>query len=271
MPAHSSKDQKNIPSDKALTAPRARSLLVHGLYEKTTTKVGIAATKASYFIKNFLNKKGSFSEYSKKTFESMNSSANNKPHDSRATGAKVEGGTTNNTQNKPDKSKITSSEDNNKKEKTVSKSKSDQTEEEEKQDEVEKLQDLVDNAHEVLARATTAFPFTLFPDTIIVDRNTVSIIKKYFFLSSQVETIKVEDILKVSSGAGPILGSVSIALVMQPDNATTVKNFWRGDAIYLKKVLQGYIVALHNDVDCNKLEKDELLEMIIPLGTDTHP
>src|SRR5437660_249209 len=52
--------------------------------------------------------------------------------------------------------------------------------------EVEKLSEVAEKAHEILYKTDTVFPFTLFPDTITVEREKISIAKRYFFRVAQI-------------------------------------------------------------------------------------
>src|SRR5947209_1395179 len=81
-----------------------------------------------------------------------------------------------------------------------------------KHDEAQKeLRDAIGNSHEVLVRATTVFPFTIFPDTITVDRTKLSVTHREFFKVGDVMSIRIEDILNVTAHVGPLFGSIKIA------------------------------------------------------------
>jgi hypothetical protein len=250
-PARFNKNSSDSPKH---IAPKARSLLIHGLYEKTTTKIGIAATKASFAIKKFFtgntsgdNRAGTKEKVGENKSPRVDSQETASDHNSRI---------------HPNKAKVNAQDEDNEPSDESGRKTT-------KEEEAHKLKELVETSHEILVTATTVFPLTLFPDTVTVDRNKVNIHRRNFFFTEEIESIKVEDILKVTCSLGPVFGSISIALVMQPDNANTVKNFWRNDAMRLKRILQGYIVALNNEVDCSKLPKNELLDMLYELGRDT--
>ncbi len=126
---------------------------------------------------------------------------------------------------------------------------------------------MVRKSHEILASARTVFLIKLFPDDIVIDRTKITITKRSFFWSSSVVSIRVEDILNVSTDVGPLFGSVSIASrVMNSIDHFQISYLWRGDAIYIKHIIQGYVFALQNNVDVGKLPKKELLDMLNELG-----
>lgn len=138
-----------------------------------------------------------------------------------------------------------------------------------KTEEIDSLKRMVRKSHEVLASARTVFLVKLFPDDIIIDRTKITIIKRSFFWSSSVVSIRVEDILNVSTDVGPLFGSVSIASrVMNSIDHFQISYLWRGDAMYIKHIIQGYVFALQNNVDVGKLPRKELLGMLNELGNE---
>lgn len=137
--------------------------------------------------------------------------------------------------------------------------------------EADELKELVSRSHELLVSANTVFPLTLFPDTIALDRTKVTITKRDFFWSSDVMSIRIEDVLNVSVSVGPLFGSLTIASrVMSTVDHFRIDHFWRRDAIRLKHIIQGYVIAQHNDIDTAHLEKKELIETLMELGHDSN-
>ena len=138
-----------------------------------------------------------------------------------------------------------------------------------KAESTEDLGKIIRQSKEVLAEANTAFPITLFPDTVYVDRTKVTIIKRDFFWSSDTMSFRIEDVLNVSATLGPLFGSLTIASrVMSSVDHFQIKHFWRKDAINLKHIIQGYVIAQHNKIDVAHLSKDELVRTLRELGHD---
>ena len=132
---------------------------------------------------------------------------------------------------------------------------------------IDKLRNMAKRSHEVLVSVNTVFPMTLFPSTVIVDRTKVTIISRTFFFTSKTISIRIEDILNVSCTLGPFFGSVVVSSrVMNSTDHFEIDLFWRHDAIRLKHIIQGYMIAQHNDVDISNLSRDELVEHLAELG-----
>lgn len=128
----------------------------------------------------------------------------------------------------------------------------------------------VGGAQEILASATTVFPFTLFPDTVTVDRTKLTLAHRAFFGIAEVVSIRVEDILNVMANVGPFFGSLQVSTRYFDSNTHkpyTVNWLWRKDAQRIKRILQGYIVAKKEKVDCSALSAKELATMLDRLGS----
>jgi hypothetical protein len=132
------------------------------------------------------------------------------------------------------------------------------------------LQQAIQGSNEILVTATTTL--TLFPDTVTIDRAKLTVTKRTFFSTAEVMSIRVEDILNVTATVGPFFGSLKItSRVFNSEKPYTVGRFWREDALRLKRITQGYVIALQRKIDCSKLPTDELAHMLDKLGEDDHP
>lgn len=138
-------------------------------------------------------------------------------------------------------------------------------------DNTDKLHRAIEQSHEVLASANTVFPLTLFPDTVTVDRTKVTITRRNFFWSADVLSIRIEDVLNVAATCGPLFGTLTLASrVMSTTDHFAMQHLWRNDAMHLKHIIQGYVIAQHNDIDVAHLDKDELINTLIELGYDAN-
>lgn len=133
------------------------------------------------------------------------------------------------------------------------------------------LRAAIHGSHEILASATTVFPLTIFPNTVIIDRAKLTITNRGFVKTAEVMSIRIEDILNVTANVGPMFGSLHIvSRVMTNEEPFDVRFLWRDDAIMLKRILQGYIIAIQKEIDCSPLKTAELSDMLNELGKDDH-
>jgi hypothetical protein len=133
---------------------------------------------------------------------------------------------------------------------------------------VQQLNEVVNGAQDIIAKAVTVFPFTLFPDTITVDREKITVAHRTFFRVAEVTSIRIEDILNVTSGVGPFFGTLKITTRFFDTERPpyTINYLTRSDTQHIKRLLQGYIIAKQKKVDCSSLSTDELSDMLDQLG-----
>lgn len=133
----------------------------------------------------------------------------------------------------------------------------------------DELREVVSSSHEILMTAKTVFPFTLFPDTVSIDRTNLTIAHRVFFKVAVIVTIKIEDILNITPNIGPFLGSLRIVTTfVDRKSPYTVNYLSRGDALKINRILLGYKVALEQKIDTESLNKDELVRLLDKLARD---
>lgn len=134
----------------------------------------------------------------------------------------------------------------------------------------EQLEQAIEQSNEILMTAQTVAP--VFGDVITIDRAKVTVAKRTFFQTAEVMSIRVEDLLNVTASLGMVFGIVKISnRVAGGDKPTTVGPFWRNDALKLKRITQGYVIALQRSIDVSELSCIELKSMLERLGEDDHP
>ncbi|HET8670477.1 MAG TPA: hypothetical protein VFM05_07595, partial [Candidatus Saccharimonadales bacterium] len=122
-------------------------------------------------------------------------------------------------------------------------------------------------SNELLAEATTVFPFTLFPDTVTVDRTQVTIAHRSFFAVGDITSIRIEDVLNVDTNVGPFFGSLKVyTRFFNTQKPYRINWLWRNDALRVKRILQGYLIATKKQIDCSALKTEELATMLDELG-----
>jgi len=131
----------------------------------------------------------------------------------------------------------------------------------------EELVQAIGDAHDVLIRAQTVFPLTLFPDTITVDRSKITITHRDFLKMGEVLSIRIEDVLNLTASVGPFFGSIKLATrFFAPNKPYTVDKLWRADALRIKRIVQGYLIARQRNIDCSALSAQELANTLDELG-----
>lgn len=131
---------------------------------------------------------------------------------------------------------------------------------------VNNLRGIALRTHDILFEARTVWPFDLFRDSVIIDREKLTVITRYFFEVAKVISVPIRDILSIEANVGPFFGSVHITSRYYPVNPYSVNFLWRRDTLKLQRLLQGYIIAHEQKVDCSNIEKGRLLTYLYDLG-----
>jgi hypothetical protein len=132
------------------------------------------------------------------------------------------------------------------------------------------LREAIQGSNQILVSARTVL--ALFPDTVTIDRAKVTVTKRQFFRMAEVVSVRIEDVLNATCTLAPFFGTVGIvSRVMNENQTITIGSFWRADAKRIKRILQGYVIALQRDIDCAALGTRELATMLERLGADNHP
>jgi hypothetical protein len=130
----------------------------------------------------------------------------------------------------------------------------------------EKLIDITEKAHDILFEADTVFPFTLFPDTITLDREKLTIANRAFFRIAKIITVPVTSMISAEADVGPFFGMVRMTSKYFIDNTHEVKFLWRQDATTVHRLLQGFIIAHERGLELHEIDKDDLCVLLEDLG-----
>lgn len=129
-----------------------------------------------------------------------------------------------------------------------------------------KIEEVKQQTEEVLYEAETVFPFTLFPDTLKLDREKFTMAKRTFFRTATISSVPVSEIMSAEASVGPFFGSLHLILRFFNDNEKTFTFLPRKDAINLQRLLHGFIIAHHKAIDLSKVPAKELRETLTQIG-----
>lgn len=130
----------------------------------------------------------------------------------------------------------------------------------------EKLIGITTGASDVLIKANTVFPFVLFPDSICMDRQKLTIVHRAFFSTANTISVQIDDILNVESNVGPFFGSLHLQSKYFINNVKSINFLSRSNAIKIQRLIQGYMIAHHRKIDCSTIEKNRLIVLLNDLG-----
>ena len=136
-----------------------------------------------------------------------------------------------------------------------------------KQKAAKELVETLGDSTDILVQATTVFPLTLFPDTIAVDRTKITVTHRNFIRAGEILSIAIEDVLNITATVGPFFGKITLATrFFDPNKPYEVDHFWRDDALKIKRIVQGYLIARQKEIDTSALSTTELAKALDELG-----
>jgi hypothetical protein len=134
--------------------------------------------------------------------------------------------------------------------------------------EKKELLETANKVQDVLIKAETVFPFTIFPDTVAVSRMKVAITKRAFFQVSEVVSLQIEDLLNIEADTGPFFGRLKIYTKIYGNDPQTINYLPRKDTIEVKRMIEGLIIAHKKKINIMDLDIKDCCHLLRQLGSD---
>lgn len=131
---------------------------------------------------------------------------------------------------------------------------------------IQKLESITRGSIEVLMSVETVLPPLIRPSMLYVDRQKLTIVHRSFFGSTDTVSVQMDDINNVEAFIGPMFGEIRIYSKYFVNNVQTLGGLWRKDAVTVRRLVQGYMIAHNKGIDCSKIEKEQLISLLVELG-----
>ena len=128
------------------------------------------------------------------------------------------------------------------------------------------LVELTEKSQDILYEASTVWPFTLFPDTITLDREKLTIANRLFWRTANITSTPISEVMSCEANVGPFFGSLHLTFRFFADNQRTLNFLSRHDAEEMQRLIHGYIIAHRREVDCSNVNKEDLKKLLLELG-----
>lgn len=129
------------------------------------------------------------------------------------------------------------------------------------------LVDMTSGSKIILFQTKTVFPFTLFPDTIVIDLDKLNIIRKDFFWSKRISSFNHEDILNISAECAPLFASLKITTRFFADKPISISFLKKSDALYIRRLVHGLIITHRKNIRLRGTEVQLLVKQLEQLGS----
>ena len=130
----------------------------------------------------------------------------------------------------------------------------------------EQIQKFAEEESRVLFQAKSIFPFSLFPDKIIIHPARVDVIIGEFFQSNYTKTFFIEDIGGVEIVTTPFMAAVKISGNKMGLDPIMIRNFKRKDAIKIKEIIDGLMVAYKKEHELKDIKSEEAIPHLQQAG-----
>lgn len=119
----------------------------------------------------------------------------------------------------------------------------------------------------LLTISSHKFPVDLFPDTINVEEGRVTIIVRYFFLSSQIHSVDIKDISNILINTSPFFAELVIVSKTFAQNEIRINNLRKEEAVFARRIIEGLRMFENKQIDTSNYKKDELIAKLELLST----
>jgi hypothetical protein len=136
------------------------------------------------------------------------------------------------------------------------------------EDSTRALVDLANTTERTLLLAKAVFPFELFPDTLRIDRQKITVIHNDFLKMAHTTSIRLKDLGNVEVVLGPFFGTIILTSLYYRNNTQTINFLTRNDAIHAHRLLQGFMVAHNANIDTDNISEEDLIELLYRIGNE---
>lgn len=133
-------------------------------------------------------------------------------------------------------------------------------------EQVNKLSEATNSSSRILLHIKTVFPFTLFPDQLIIDPTKVTIIDSQFYYTDRIKSINIVDILEVAITFNIWLASLVITTRFFNGEAAHLNYLRKDDARIARRLIQGLVIANQRGLKIDEVPISELKQKIAVLG-----
>lgn len=129
-----------------------------------------------------------------------------------------------------------------------------------------KLNELASIDNQALFTAKGVFPFDLFPDTVYIDRNKISIHKHFFFFTKQLQSIMIRDTLTIVVEENLLFASLQIVDKVFPQETIQVRFLTKSDAKKIRWIVEALIVGVNENIDFTRIPNADLIPKLLEIG-----
>lgn len=128
------------------------------------------------------------------------------------------------------------------------------------------IKTFVSNSESCLLKIRTMFPFTFFPNEILIYRNKVVIVQRFLPFTKKEFPMLISDIKSVTVSVGPVFASMFFEISGFEKNPEKIEFLKRSEALDARKIITGLILMSKKEIATNDMEGAEILTAARQLG-----
>lgn len=132
--------------------------------------------------------------------------------------------------------------------------------------ELKKLEELVEKTKDIIYETSSVFPFRLFPDTVVVDENKVTLTRRDLFFK-RTFPIMYEDIITVKVDRGILFAAMEFEIKRLDKKPRPITYLNPKEASTAKKYIMGLVEAKKAGINLSKLDTAQIRQKLEEIGT----
>ncbi len=128
------------------------------------------------------------------------------------------------------------------------------------------LEEIAVNSARIVYHIQTVFPFVVFTDEVIADEEKLSVVIGRFFKSGYMRSVMLKDIANVSVDTSILFASLTIIDRNFIQDPLVVKYLKKNEALRMRRILMGLIIANNNKVSLSEYSLEEIREYTEEIG-----
>ncbi len=128
------------------------------------------------------------------------------------------------------------------------------------------LEKVMRRSSTILFNAKTVWPFDMFPSDLIIDINSVTIIKREFFWSGHAESLYIQDLMRITVETGPFFSTLRLIDKSFDTTKHFVRHLRRDDAFRAREILQALLAAVKSGVNLAKCDINRVVPSLSKVG-----
>lgn len=131
--------------------------------------------------------------------------------------------------------------------------------------EIDTIKKLAEETNTLVYELSSAFPFQIFPDKIIIDKNKVTIVRKELFFK-RISPLLFEDIQTVRVNRGILFAAIEFEVRGYESNPMPITHLWPKEAEKAANYILGMIKTNRDNIDLSNVSGRSVRKEVGPIG-----